>query len=158
MKRALPTLAALLLILLLLAACSGGGEQKPLPSPDQLARTLLDSSVFSDELEAADADIAAYLYGLTETPGVELNSWLSSGATAEEFTLFICADDDALKAVRDSVDARLEFQKRTFSDYAPEEAGKLDKAVVRVRENVVAVCVAADAEKAAKLLAPYFPG
>ena len=157
MKRILSVLAVPLAFCLILTACGGSGK-KPMPAPDELARTLLDSSVFSDELEAADADIAAYLYGLTETPGVELNSWLSSGATAEEFTLFICADDDALKAVRDSVDARLEFQKRTFSDYAPEEAGKLDKAVVRVRENVVAVCVAADAEKAAKLLAPYFPG
>ncbi len=156
MKRTLPGFVALVVLLLLLSACGGGSEKKPLPSPDQLARTMLDSGVFSEELEEADADIAAYLYGLEEGDGVELHSWLSTGATAEEFSLFVCQDDAALKTVRESVDARLEFQKRTFADYAPQEVPKLDGAVVRVRDRVLVVCVAADPEKAAKLLTPYF--
>ena len=156
MKRLLTVLVALLILILLLSAC-GASETKPLPSSEELAQTMLDSGVFSDELEAADADIAAYLYGLTETEGVEIHSWLSSGATAEEFSLFVCTDDAALKAVRESADARLDFQKRTFADYAPDEVPKLEGAVVRVRDKVLVVCVAADPEKAAKLLAPYFP-
>ena len=157
MKRILPVLVLPLLIVLLLTACTGGAEKKPLPSSEELARTMLDAGIFDDELETADADIAAYLYGLTETDGVEMYSWLSTGATAEEFSLFICADDAALKTVRESVDARLEFQKRTFADYAPDEVPKLEGAVVRVRDKVLVVCVAADPEKAAKLLSPYFP-
>ena len=157
MKRILPVLMSLFLFVLLLTACAGGEVKKPLPSPEQLAQTMLDSGVFTDELEAADPDIAAYLYGLTEIAGVEMHNWLSSGATAEEFSLFVCADDAALKAVRESVDARLDFQKRTFSDYAPDEVPKLDGAVIRVRDNVMVVCVAADQEKAVKLLSPYFP-
>ena len=156
MKRILPLLAALLAALLL-TACSAGGEKKPLPAAEDLAKTMLDSGVFADALEAADPDIAAYLYGLAETDGVELHSWLSTGATAEEFSLFVCADDAALKTVRESVDARLEFQKRTFADYAPDEVPKLEGALVRVRDNTLALCVAADPEKAAKVLDPYFP-
>lgn len=156
MKRILSVLAVLLALVLLLAACSGPGK-KPLPAPDELARTLLESGVFSEALEEADPDIASYLYGLTEADAVELHSWLSTGATAEELTLFVCGDDAVLKTLRESADARLEFQKQTFADYAPDEVPKLEKAVVRVRDRVMVVCVAADPEKAAKLLAPYFP-
>ncbi len=154
MKKLL-TLAALL-GLLLLTACGGG--TKPLPASEELARAVADAGVFSEELEAVDADIAAYLYGLSETEGVEIRSWYSaSGGTSEEFTLFYCQDDAALKAVREAADARLDFQKRTYGDYAPAEVPKLDGAVVRVRDRVLVVCVSADPEKAAKLLSPYFP-
>jgi predicted small lipoprotein YifL len=150
------TLTALLLVFLLLAACGGSGKQ-PLPAAEDLAKKLMDAGVFSEDLEAADGDIAAYLYGLADTAGVELHSWLSSGATAEEFTLFTCQDDAVLQEVRKSVDARLEMQKSTFSNYVPAEVPKLEKAVVRVRDKVLVVCVAADGDKAAKLLAPFFP-
>ena len=155
MRRLVPVLTALLLVALL-AAC--GGSLKPLPAKEELAKTLTDAGIFSDELEAVDADIAAYLYGLTDAEGVEIGSWLSaSGGTAEEITLFTCQNDEILKAVRDSVDARLDMQKRTYKDYAPAEVPKLEKAVVRVRDKVLIVCVSADPEKAAKLLSPYFP-
>lgn len=158
MKRLFFPVTLILLLSLLLAACGGNGGIQPLPGSEQLSRLLVDAGVFSDELEPVDADIAAYLYGLTETEGVELHSWLSSsGGTAEEFSLFICQDDAALKAARESVNARLEFQKRTYGDYAPAEVPKLEGAVIRVRDKVLALCVSADSEKAAKLLAAYFP-
>ena len=157
MKRNLPALIALLLILTLLSACGGTGV-KPLPSGAELEKSLVDAGIFSEELESVDADIAAYLYGLTEAEGVEIVSWYSSsGGTAEEVTLFYCQDDAVLKTVRESADARLDFQKRTYADYAPAEVPKLEGAVVRVRDRVLVVCVAADPEKAAKLLSPYFP-
>ena len=156
MKRILSVLAVLLAFCLILTACGGSGK-KPMPAPDELARTLLDSGIFSEALEEADPDIAAYLYGLTEADTVELHSWLSTGATAEELTLFVCGDEAMRKTLRESADARLEFQKQTFADYAPDEVPKLEKAIIRVRDNVLVVCVAADPEKAAKLLDPYFP-
>lgn len=146
-----------LLFVLLFSACGGPAGPKPLPAPEELGRTVLESGVFSEELEAADADIAAYLYGLAETSGVSIYSWLSSGATAEELTFFVCADDSVLKTVKESAEARLDFQKRTFADYAPGEVPKLDGAVLRARDKVLVVCVAADPEKAANLLTPYFP-
>jgi predicted small lipoprotein YifL len=156
MKRILPAITALLLVFLLLTACGGSGKQ-PLPAPDDLAKKLLDAGIFSEALEAADGDIAAYLYGLTDAQGVELRSWMSSGATAEELTIFTCQDDAVLQEVRKSVDARLEMQKSTFSNYVPAEVPKLENAVIRVRDRVLIVCVSADGDKAAKLLSPYFP-
>ena len=181
MKRILPLLIVLLLFSLLLAACSGGdsgnkplpageelvktaeGEEdgediyKPLPAGEELVKTLTDAGIFDDELEAVDPVIAALLYGFTEEDGIELHSWLSSsGGTAEEFSLIVCPDDAALAAAKQSAEARLENQKRTYESYAPNEVPKLEGAVVRVRDNVLVVCVAADPKKAAELLAPYF--
>ncbi len=158
MKRLILSLTVLLLMAALLTACGGGSGKQPLPSSPELAQKLMDSGVFSDTLEAADPDIAAYLYGFTEEDGVEIHSWFSSsGVTAEELTLFVCKDDTALSAARKSADARLEVQKSTFSNYVPAEVPKLEGAIVRTRDKVLVVCVAADPEKAAKLLAPYFP-
>ena len=158
MKRILPVLALLLLFVLLMAACASGAEKKPLPAAEDLAKTLLDAGIFADELETVDPDIAALLYGFTEEDGVDLYCWLSaSGGTAEEFTLFLCRDDAALAVARKSAEARLDNQKRTYESYAPDEVPKLEGAVVRVRDNILVLCVAADPEKAAKLLSSYFP-
>ena len=158
MKRILSIPAALFMFVLLLAACGGGSEMKPLPGSEELAKTLTDSGVFEDELEAVDPEIASLLYGLAPEDGIELQSWFSaSGGTAEEFSLFFCQDDAALAAAKKTAEARLENQKRTFGDYAPNEVPKLEGAVIRSRDKVLVVCVAADPEKAAKLLAPYFP-
>lgn len=158
MKRILSVLAVLLAFVLLLAACGGASGKKPLPEGADLAKTLQDAGIFADELEAVDPDIAAMLYGFTSEDGIEMQSWFSaSGGTAEEFSLFTCRDEAALTAARKSAEARLENQKRTYGDYAPDEVPKLEGAVVRVRDKTLVVCVAADPEKAAKLLAPYFP-
>ena len=158
MKRKLLSLAALLMALLLLTACGGTGGAKALPSAEELGKSLADAGIFADELEAVDPDIAALLYGLSQDDGIEIHSWLSaSGGTAEEFTLFHCPDDAALAAVKKSAEARLENQKRTYADYAPDEVPKLEGAFLRTRDKVLVVCVAADPEKAAKLLSPYFP-
>ena len=158
MKRILPVLALLLLFVLLMAACAGGSEKKPLPAAEDLAKTLLDAGIFADEMEAVDPEIAALLYGFSEEDGVDLYCWLSaSGGTADEFTLFICRDGDALIAARKSAEARLENQKRTYESYAPDEVPKLEGAVVRVRDNTLVLCAAADPKKAAELLSPYFP-
>lgn len=158
MKRILPVLALLLLFVLLMAACAGGAEKKPLPAAEDLAKTLLDAGIFADEMEAVDPEIAALLYGFSGEDGVDLYCWLSaSGGTADEFTLFICRDGDALTAARKSAEARLENQKRTYESYAPDEVPKLEGAVVRVRDNTLVLCAAADPKKAAELLSPYFP-
>ena len=66
-------------------------------------------------------------------------------------------DDAALAVARKSAEARLDNQKRTYESYAPDEVPKLEGAVVRVRDNILVLCVAADPEKAAKLLSSYFP-
>ena len=158
MKRIPLTLTALLLVFLMLAACGGSGGVQALPESGELAKSLREAGIFADELEAVDPDIAALLYGLSAEDGIELYSWLSSsGGTAEEFSLFFCPNDAALAAAKKSAEARLENQKRTYADYAPDEVPKLEGAVVRVRDKVLVVCVAADPEKAAKLLSPYFP-
>ena len=158
MKRSISILAALFLLLAFLPGCGGDSGKKPLPAPEEMAKTVLEAGIFADELEALDPDIASVLYGFSAEDGIELHSWFSaSGATAEEFSLFLCQDADALTAAKKSAEARLENQKRTFADYAPAEVPKLEGAVVRVRDNVLVVCVAADPEKAAKLLSPYFP-
>ena len=157
MKHTIALLLALLLILASLTACGKKAALKDLPEPEALAASLLNGGIFSDELESADADIGAFLYGLTDAEGVEMFFWLSSGATAEEISIFRCADAARLEAVREAVEARLEFQKSTYESYAPGEVPKLEKAQLRVRDNTLLVCVSADSEKAASLLDPYFP-
>jgi hypothetical protein len=156
MKRTITLLLSLLLIASLMVAC-GKKPLKALPAPDALAASLLDGGVFSDELEPADADIGAFLYGLTDAEGAEMFFWLSSGATAEEISIFRCENAAVLEVVRAAVDVRLDFQKSTYQDYAPGEVPKLENAQVRVRDNTLLVCVSADAQKAAALLDPYFP-
>lgn len=148
MKLKLTLLAALLG--LSLAGC--GAEARPFESAD--LNTVLESGVFSDQIEKADAEIICMMYGL-ELNGDAVAScegYLSGGASAEELVLFTAPGEAEAERVKAACELRIQDQILGYEDYMPGEVAKLENAVIALRGNTVLVVVANDSAAAAELV------
>ncbi len=131
------------LILALLTLCACGGEAARAFEPTG-AQDLLDSGAFSEELEAIDAAVACSLYGIDPDTVTDCTVYGSTGATAEELAVFVCADEDAAQAVEDRLTTRVADRTADMTGYMPKEVLKLTEAVVERRGKSVLLVVAND--------------
>ena len=140
MKRAALLCGALLLVLMV-SAC---GEKNKTVDVDQLADELLEQVDFEDELTELDDSMVAALYGIEDAE--EQRVYLSSGATAEEVAVFRFATEEAAQAGMGTLNQRLESRKADFANYMPDEAARLENAVLEQSGCYVALCVSAGDE------------
>lgn len=140
MKRAALLCGALLLVLMV-SAC---GEKNKTVDVDQLADELLEQVDFEDELTELDDSMVAALYGIEDAE--EQRVYLSSGATAEEVAVFRFATEEAAQAGMETLNQRLESRKADFANYMPDEATRLENAVLERSGCYVALCVSAGDE------------
>lgn len=132
------------LALLFLTLCACGGQEIKEFDPSSNAQTLLESGAFSEPLEAVDREVACALYGIDTEKVTDCAVYGSTGATAEELAIFVCADEDSAKAVESLLALRAEDRTADMADYLPLEVPKLEKAVVERRGCSVLMVVASD--------------
>jgi len=139
------------LLALSLCGCGGGsGAQSSAKQIDleQLGTDL--AALCDEELYRLDEETAAVVYeGMAAE---EILAWASSGATANEVVLFRAKDEAAADAIEEAVEIRLEDREESYADYLPEEAAKLDEAVVEQEGVYVAVCVSPDSQQAESII------
>ena len=147
MRRVMAMLTALMLVICM-AGCGSKDEVRPFEVAD--VERILETGIFSDELETVDTELACGLYGINTEGVAECVAYLSTGATAEELVLFIMDEESDVKQVEEACDRRIEEQIFGFKSYKPSEVPKLENAICEVRGNTVLMLVANDWEKAAK--------
>ena len=77
---------------------------------------------------------------------------MSSGSTAEEVAVFTAPDEATASTMKNNVQEFLNDQKTSFEDYIPEEAQRIDDAVLVVKGNYVILCVSGDSDKAQEII------
>jgi len=133
---------------LLLAGCGASAPAQPFDS--SVVDALMAGTSFSEVLEVVDADIACLLYGIDEALITHCTAYLSTGATAEELTLFVLADESGAETVKAACEKRVADQIAAYESYGPAEVDKLEEAIIQVRGNTVLLVVANDAAAAAQ--------
>ncbi len=143
-----------LLLGALLTACGGGGESAAKPyDPSSTAKALLDSSAFSEPLEAMSVDlVCGPLYDIDAANVTDSAVYTSLTAGAEEIAVLTLKDEDTAKTALEALKTRVSDQTEALKDYQPEEVAKLDKAIVEQKGNSVLLVVAADADAAQEVL------
>ena len=144
------------LLTLTLGACGNGGDaasgaSSADPDLDGLFTEL--SALCGEAAVDIDPATAAGLYGVEESEVFACRA--AGGVSADEATIFQCADEARAAEVLAIAETRLADQAESYADYLPEEAVKLQNAAAVRSGSVVAVCVCADAEKAAELIRNY---
>ncbi len=135
-------------------AYTGTGIATPeVLSAEVLGDTIFTSLTFDDTLTKIQARTSAVsAYGLPEDYKGDCIIYVSTGATPEEFAVFVpdeaCSADDIVKAAND----RIARQTETYSSYAPEQVPKLESAVVKSNGSYVVVCISADNDTAKTLI------
>ena len=148
-------LAAALAALLTLSLCACGAEPH-VSSGSEAGKDGLFSELSALCGEAAvdiDPATAAGLYGVEESEIVACRA--AGGVSADEVTIFQCADEKRAEEVLAIAETRLADEAESYADYLPEEAVKLRNAAAVQKGDVVAVAVCADPETAATLMENY---
>lgn len=158
MKKFLITILACA-TLLLCASCTKDKDGKiagPIPSITDITEELLASSSFSETLTQVDSAVGASVYEINTDDFNEAVFYMSTGATAEEFSVFEAKDKDAAERILSAMKTRVEYQRNGFASYGPAEVPKLDSAIYCNRDNIVVLCVASDSKSAKDILDNYF--
>lgn len=147
-------IAILMLCLFIPALAACGGEEVSIDI--QAAGDALNSEVaFVDTLTQIPAESAVSLYGLEADAVADAVVYVSSGATAEEISVWEAASDSDTEAIIEAVTLRMASQAENYADYKPAEVPKLENFVLKVKGNYVAVCVSDDNDTAETVLAEY---
>lgn len=127
-------------VLLALTVSACGGKTQTV-DVNQLADELLEQVEFEDELTELDDSMVAALYGVENAQ--EQKVYLSSGATAEEVAVFRFATEEEAQTGLTAMEQRLESRKTDFANYMPDEAARLENAVLECSGCYVVLCVSA---------------
>ena len=146
------------IFLKLVAICSmasvlllGCGSSSPVSVDTAALTTSLTSDIsYDNELsELSEDDITNYV---TVEDGVKGVMYMRSGSTAEEVAVFTAPDEATASTMKNNVQEFLNDQKTSFEDYIPEEAQRIDDAVLVVKGNYVILCVSGDSDKAQEII------
>ena len=144
--------AVCLMACIFLSAC--GGSSSVNIDADKLAKSLVDDISYTEELsELSREDIGNYI---SVEDDVECIMYMGSGSTAEEVAVFTAKDETKATSMEKNVNDFLNDQKSSFEDYIPEEAERIDNAVVVKKGNYVILCVSGDSDKAKEIINKAF--
>lgn len=146
------TLATVGMLAGMLAGC--GGSKSATVDTSALAKSLTSEITYENDLNEIDADTIENYIAVEE--GVEGSMYMSSGSTAEEVAVFTAPDSETAKKMESNVEAFLSDQKASFKDYIPEEAARIDEAVLVQDGNYVVLCVSGDSDNAQKIIDKAF--
>ena len=135
-----------------LTACGIGGQNETRVDLQQVADKLLAEVTFAEPLEKIDMDIAMKQYGVNAEMVQNGMMYTGTAAAVDEISLWQAADASGSKAILEAVNERIESQKKSYTDYRPEEVPKLEDCVVVSKGNVVILCVSEDSQTARKIL------
>ncbi|MEE0420779.1 MAG: DUF4358 domain-containing protein [Lachnospiraceae bacterium] len=153
MKKYLCIALAAVMMVFSLTACGGKGSAKEVTaSADELAKKLAEETVTSDKLSAVSSDILASTYFVDMDQVEDSAAYLSTGASSCEAVVIKCKESSYTSEVEQLLKKRVESQSTLYASYAPDEAAKLDSAIIKVSGSYVVLSVADDTEKASSIL------
>ena len=144
-------LAAAAVAALCLTACGKGGSAKSVDVA-KLADELNSSVITSDTLSETKSEMLSSIYFFEEGQVTNSKVYMSGNATADEIVVVECKDEDTAKAVQELLKTRVSNQKELFASYNADEAGKLDKAIVKAAGKYAVMVVCDDYDKAQSIL------
>lgn len=107
------------------------------------------------EMITASSDFIDINFGINTDDLEDYSLYICpSGAMPDEFGIFTAKSADAAAEIMTKIEARIGYQKETYTTYTPDEVYKLDGSVcgIIVNENTVYYAICADGAKAKELL------
>ena len=150
MKRCLLGVLAVVLVFAL-TACGTAQKVKDQPTAD-IAKKIVDTLEFEDELMQMQADIVGNFYNLPDDQVAEYAIYTSSSmATAEEIAVIKAKDSGAVDQLKKELEDRLNDKMQQYENYRPEQVAKIENAKIQTKGNYLLLAIANDSAKAAEI-------
>lgn len=147
------------MVLVMIFVAAGCGEEGVPPTgtdssidPAALSKYISENVTFKDHMDVVDNDILFEVYGIDPAIVKDACSYFSTGATAEEITVVITDD---IEAVMTAYSNRIESQTEGFENYVPEELTKLAVPFKLVNDDAVIMVVCDDTKEAETAVNSY---
>ncbi|MBR5488249.1 MAG: DUF4358 domain-containing protein [Firmicutes bacterium] len=150
-KRKVMAVMALLAVLCLLAA--GCGSEIYEIDEERFMDDMLHKVTFDCELSRLQDDAVDAFFTIPE--GTEAVVYMGNGAYADHAAIFEAEDAPAAEKILEELKGYTDDLKHSFEDYIPQEAAKIDRAVVVQKGNCVVLCITSD-ETAKSFVDGYF--
>lgn len=160
-KKTLCVILAAASMSLACVSCGGGDDKegdKTAPTTvvydvAETADKIKSEISFEDSLVEFDSGKIEKILGVAPDAYNSAKVYVSStGATPEEIACFEAKNSSMATTIKASLEVRLTNQKNTFTDYKPEQAPKLNDAVLVTRDNYVFFVVSGDNAKAKEII------
>lgn len=132
-------------LLLAFVSCGEPGEVDVNAAAEKINKSVK----FSDELSLIDIETAKSVLLFEDDYDAEIAMYIGSGSSADQIIVAKSADADGLEAM---LKAYVETQRTMYSWYMPDEAAKLENAVIQTDGETVIVCVTNDVSGAQKVI------
>ena len=155
MKKKITLLICLILLATLTLIGCGKDGQKTDTTWDlnAITNSLLNNITYTDSLSEMSPDLMAYLFPDVDPADVaEQYIYISTGSTAEEIAVFRGVDEAAAERIEAGLQARIEMQMESFTDYVPLEVKRLEDAVLERKGTSVVLSVSGEPDKAKEIL------
>lgn len=148
MKKRIIALVLAVVAVFCFASCKG--EEAKTPAVKDVVAAIQDSGEFAELVALSDDNIATRYYGI-DLEAIEEYEVLvcGTGARTDEIAVFKMKSQDDVEDMRDVVVERQQELYDRFVDYVPEEAPKVNNAVISSKGKYVYFIVCDD-HKAAK--------
>lgn len=119
-----------------------------------LANALLKEVKYDTDLQKMDAAVSEGMVDLQDGSVLEMH--MGDGTCSDELLIVTSANDKLAKKDQTAVENHLKDMKKSFADYIPEQAEKIEKAVIVRCGSYVVACVTNDADHAKEIIVKAF--
>ena len=155
MKKIGALFLAMVTVMLSLSSCGSSGNGKS-PDTKEIADAVL-AKVKQSEMVKLDEKKTLKFYNITsddiESGCVYVSS---SGAVADEITVFKAKDKSKISVIKDGISGRTKNRTDTFKDYVPAEISKINNNLVKTSGNYIIFVISSNSSEAEKVFDSYF--
>lgn len=120
----------------------------------QLINQMLQEVKYDTDLEILDDSVASGMVTLQQKSKIKL--YMGEGTCSDELLVVTATSENAAAKDQKAVEQHLMEMKKSFEGYIPEQAAKIEDAVIIRCGCYVVACVTSDAEKAKEIVVQAF--
>ena len=118
----------------------------------KLTEELINSQIFEDDLSQIDKETIIKKYGFNDQKIKNINSYVGTGATAEEILIIELFDKNDVNDIKKIIEMKIEERKTDFQSYLPKEVFKLENYNLESKGNYIILCISNDYDKAKEVI------
>ena len=118
----------------------------------KLADELISSQIFEDNLSQVNEESIIKKYSFNIDKIKNINSYLGTGATAEEILIIELLDKKDIDDMKKIIETEIDERKNDFQNYLPKEVFKLENYNLETKGNYIILCISNDYDKAKEII------
>lgn len=118
----------------------------------KLAEDLINAQIFEDDLSQIDKETTLKKYNFDNQKIKDINSYVGTGATAEEILTIELLDKRDIDEVKNIIETKIEERKADFQNYLPKEVYKIENYNLETKGNYIIMCISNDYDKAKEII------